>query len=233
MNKVKALKSDVESGTKRKRYVRRKRLTDVGTAVDPDQENVRVAIYVRVSKEEQIEGHSLDAQRNTCIEFAQKRGWQVRDVYEDSGFSAKDVQRPAFKKMMTDAGEDLFDIVLVYKLDRFSRNFGDTLSSFKHLDDNKVAFTSVMENFDFSSAQGRSFLNTMSTIVQQYLENPSAEIEKGKKEIINKGLHNDDPPFGYIKNKETKKIEIVPEEAEAVKMLFELAAAIKHASDDS
>ena len=233
MNKVKALKSDVESGTKRKRYADSKRLTDVGTVLNPNQDNFRVAIYTRVSKGEQDNGHSLDAQRNACIAFAQKRGWQVKEIYEDPGFSAKDVQRPAFKKMMMDAGEDLFDIVLVYKLDRFSRNFGDTLSSFKHLDDNKIAFTSVEESFDFSSAQGRSFFNTMSAMVQRYLENPSAEIEKGKKEIINKGLHNDAPPFGYIKNKETKKIEIVPEEAEAVKMSFELAAAIKHASNDS
>jgi len=157
MNKVKALKSDVTYGSSRKRYVRSKRLTDVGTAVSRNQENVRVAIYVRVSKGEQIEGHSLDAQRNTCIEFAQKRGWQVRDVYEDSGFSAKDVQRPAFKKMMTDAGEDLFDIVLVYKLDRFSRNIGDMLSSVKYLDDNMIALTSVEENFEFSSTLGRLF----------------------------------------------------------------------------
>jgi hypothetical protein len=73
----------------------------------------------------------------------------------------------------------------------------------------------------------------MSTIVQQYLENPSAEIEKGKKESLKKDLDNNAPPLGYIKNKETKKIEIVPEEAEAVKSSFELAAVAKHASNDS
>jgi site-specific DNA recombinase len=160
MNKAKALKSDVESGTKRKRYADSKRLTDLGTVLNPNQDNFRVAIYTRASKGEQDNGHSLDAQRNACIAFAQKRGWQVRDVYEDSGFSAKDVQRPAFKKMMTDAGNNLFDVVLVYKLDRFSRNIGDMLSSLKYLDDNKIAFTSVEENFEFSSTEGR-LLNMM------------------------------------------------------------------------
>ena len=155
MNKVKALKSDVESGTKRKRYADRKRLTDVGTVLNPNQDNFRVAIYTRASKGEQDYGHSLDAQRNACIAFAQKRGWQVREIYEDPGFSAKDTQRPAFKTMMKDAGNSLFDVVLVYRLDRFSRNIGDMLSSFKYLDDNKIAFTSVEENFEFSSTEGR------------------------------------------------------------------------------
>jgi len=157
MNKVKALKSDVESGTKRKRYADSKRLTDVGTVLNPNQDNFRVAIYTRASKGEQDNGHSLDAQRNACIAFAQKRGWQVREIYEDPGFSASDAKRPAFQTMMADAGNNLFDVVLVYKLNRFSRNIGDMLSSFKYLDDNKIALTSVEENFEVSSTLGRLF----------------------------------------------------------------------------
>ena len=137
MEKDKAAKSDIEISPRRKRYAHRKRLTDVGTALNPNQENIRVAIYVRVSKEEQVEGHSLDAQKSVCNEFAKKRGWKVKEIFEDPGFSAKDVRRPAFQKLMKDAGDDLFDVVLVHKLDRFSRSIGDTLSSFKYLDDNK------------------------------------------------------------------------------------------------
>lgn len=152
MRKDKTQKSDVEIGLRRNRYANRKRLTDVGTALSPNQKIVQVAIYVRAPKGEQVERHSLDAQRNACIEFAQQRGWQVRDVYEDLGFSARDAQRPAYMKMMTDAGNGLFDAVLVHKLDRFSRNIEDILSAFKYLDDNKVAFTSATENFYFPIA---------------------------------------------------------------------------------
>ena len=117
---------------------------------------------------------SLGAQRNVCLEIAQKRGWNVVNIYEDPGFSAKDVKRPAFQRMMLDAENNLFDVVLVHKLDRFSRSIADTLSSFKHLDDHKVAFTSATENFDFSSAQGRLFFNMMTVFAQWYLENLSA-----------------------------------------------------------
>ena len=157
MNKVKSLKSDVESGTKRKHYADSKRLTDVGTVLNPNQDNFRVAIYTRASKGEQDNSHSLDAQRNACIAFAQKRGWQVREIYEDPGFSASDTKHPAFQTMMADAGNNLFDVVLVYTLDRFSRNIGDMLSSFKCLDDNKIPLTSVEENFEFSRTLGRLF----------------------------------------------------------------------------
>lgn len=91
--------------------------------------------------------------------------------------------------------------------------------------DHKVAFTSATENFDFSSAQGRLFFNMMTVFAQWHLENLSAESVKGKREMFNKGLHNGAAPFGYRKVKETKQIEIVPEEGEAVKMAFELAAS--------
>jgi DNA invertase Pin-like site-specific DNA recombinase len=220
--------SDIEISPRRKRYANRKRLTDTGISLDPHSKNVRVAIYVRVSKEEQVEGHSLDAQRNVCVEFAKKREWRVVEVYEDPGYSAKNNKRPAFQRMMKDADNGLFDVVLVHKLDRFSRSISDTLASFKSMDERKVAFTSATENFDFSTAQGRLFFNMMAIFAQWYLENLSAESVKGKKELFNKGLHNGAPPFGYIKNKETRKIEVVPDEAEAVRMAFELAAAGAH-----
>jgi DNA invertase Pin-like site-specific DNA recombinase len=228
MQKDKRLHSDIEVSPRRKRYANRKRLTDIGMSLNPDSKNIRVAIYVRVSKEEQVEGHSLDAQRNVCVEFAQKRGWGVMEIYEDPGFSAKDIQRPAFQKLMKDVENGNFDVVMVHKLDRFSRSISDTLASFKFMDENKVAFTSATENFDFSTAQGRLFFNMMTVFAQWYLENLSAESVKGKKELFNKGLHNGAPPFGYIKNKEAKKIEIVQEEADAVRVAFDLAAAGAH-----
>ena len=83
MQKDKNPNSDIEISPRRKRYSNRKRLTDVGTALKTDQENIRAVIYTRVSKEEQVEGHSLDAQRNVGVELAGKRGWKLVDVYED------------------------------------------------------------------------------------------------------------------------------------------------------
>jgi len=83
MQKDKNPNSDIEISPRRKRYSNRKRLTDVETALKIDQENIRAVIYTRVSKKKQVEGHSLDAQRNVCVEMAEKRGWNVAGVYED------------------------------------------------------------------------------------------------------------------------------------------------------
>jgi len=83
MQKDKNPNSDIEISPRRKRYSNPKRLTDVETALKLDQENIRAVIYTRVAKKKQVEGHSLDAQRNVCDEIAGKRGWKLVEVYED------------------------------------------------------------------------------------------------------------------------------------------------------
>lgn len=213
----------VEQSHFRKSATNRPRLMDGGIKLD-EIENVRVAIYTRVSKEEQAEaGYSLAAQQNACQEFCESRGWIITEVYEDGGFSAKDDNRPAFQRLIADAKEQKFNTVLIHKLDRFSRSIEHTFSYFKLLSANEIALTSVSEKFDFSSAQGRLFFRMMAIFAQWYLENLSAEAVKGKEEMFRQGIHNGAPPFGYIKN-ENGQIEIVPEEANAVQQAFELAA---------
>ena len=220
----KAPPADVEISPHRKKSTYRKRLMD-GIAQNLDVERgARVAIYIRVSSEEQLEGHSLGAQRRVCTDVAEKRGWNVYHVYEDPGFSAKDDRRPAFLQMMADAEQSLFQIILVHKLDRFSRSIENTLFYFKKMNQYNVVFASATENFDFSSSQGRLFFNMMAVFAQWYLENLSAESVKGKEEMFRKGIHNGMVPFGYIRDEKTHKIKVVPDEAEAVRTAFEMAA---------
>lgn len=213
----------VEKSHFRRSSVNRPRLMDAGIKLD-EIDNVRVAIYTRVSKEEQAEtGYSLAAQQNACREFCESRGWTITEVYEDGGFSAKDDHRPAFQRLMADAQAGKFNTVLIHKLDRFSRSIEHTFSYFKLLSANEIALTSVSEKFDFSSAQGRLFFRMMAIFAQWYLENLSAEAVKGKDEMFRQGIHNGALPFGYTKN-DQGQVEIVPEEAEAIQQAFELAA---------
>ena len=83
----------------------------------------------------------------------------------------------------------------------------------------------MAEKFDFSSAQGRLFFRMMAIFAQWYLENLSSEAVKGKDEMFNQGRHNARPPFGYTRVYPSKEIITIPEQAEAVKMSFELAAS--------
>lgn len=158
---------------------------------------MRTAIYVRVSMREQVEGYSLDAQEQACRQLAKDRGYEIVRIYRDEGLSGKTTERPAFQQMMRDAEAGMLDLVLVHKLDRFSRSVVDVLLSLQVLEERHVAFVSVSENFDFASPVGRVTLTMLSAIAEWYLTNLGAETAKGKKARAEAGLWNSDVCFGY------------------------------------
>lgn len=85
---------------------------------------MRCAIYRRVSTDEQAEkGFSLENQKLRLESFATSQGWEVVEDYVDDGFSGKDTNRPALQRMFSNV--DKFDVILVYKLDRFTRSVKD------------------------------------------------------------------------------------------------------------
>src|SRR3712207_1326008 len=114
----------------------------------PAPTSLRAAAYIRVSSEEQLEGHSLDAQRRAIEQACAERGWQIVAWYADEGVSAHtdDVaKRPAFHRMIRDAEARRFDAVVVHKLDRFARSVVVALSTFKRLSDLGISFLSLSE----------------------------------------------------------------------------------------
>ena len=106
---------------------------------------MRCAIYVRVSREEQLEGWSLDAQLEQCQALAALRKWQIAHVYEEPGRSAKTDLRPAFQRLMHHAAARRFDLILVHKLDRFSRSLADVVKNVAQLKEVDVGLVSVAE----------------------------------------------------------------------------------------
>jgi hypothetical protein len=82
---------------------------------------MRAAIYIRVSSDEQVDGWSLDAQRDQCRALAAMRKWTVVQLYEEPGISAKTDQRPVFQQMMRAAIAHRFDVIVVHKLDPLCR----------------------------------------------------------------------------------------------------------------
>ena len=161
--------------------------------------STRVAIYIRIStgKGMQLEGHSLDAQLNICRKLAEDRGWEIVVIYREEGASAKTTKRPQFRRMMRDAHAGLFDVIIVHKLDRFSRSVADVLTIMNELEELNVAFISFAEQFDFTTPIGRATLTMMAAFAQWYLDNLSQETAKGKRARAEKGLWNSAVPFGY------------------------------------
>jgi site-specific DNA recombinase len=158
---------------------------------------MRAAIYGRFSSDMQRDGFSMEAQLAACRKLAEERGWEVVAIYTDEAKSGKTTARPDFRKMLRDAQNEYFDVLLVHKLDRFSRSVVDVLTTCRTLDEVDVALVSVMEQFDFSTPLGRMMLTMLAALAQWYLDNLSAETSKGKEARAKSGLWNGDVPFGY------------------------------------
>ena len=197
----------------------------IAKGVVPGSNGNRVAIYVRVSTQGQAEeGFSLEAQLKICRKFAGDRGWKVVAEFTEPGVSAKDDNRPEFRRMIGLARAGQFDIILTHKLDRFSRSILDVLTYLRDLNTAGVTYASATEQFDFSTPMGKMQLHIMAALAEWYLDNLSQETQKGKRARAEAGLWNGDPPFGY-RTAEKGRLDVDETEAAGVRLAFELCAS--------
>jgi site-specific DNA recombinase len=185
----------------------------------------KAIIYLRVSSEEQAQGHSLEAQERECREFLarEKPHWTLVDVYRDE-HSAKSDKRPGFQAMLKRVYVGDADAIVAHHLDRFSRNLHQILSYFKELESMGVVMAFAKDQFDFSTEEGRLQFHILAVFADWYLRNLSRETKKGKLSRVLKGLHNNQPPWGYVKG-ENGIPAPVPEEADLIVQAYELYAA--------
>jgi DNA invertase Pin-like site-specific DNA recombinase len=113
---------------------------------------MRVALYARVST---LNGQHPEMQLAELREYAAHRDWQVCEEYVDEGVSGSRESRPALNRLMTDARRRKFDAVLVWKIDRFGRSLKHLVNALADLDAYGVAFVSLRDNLDLSTASGR------------------------------------------------------------------------------
>ncbi len=166
---------------------------------------MRAALYARVSSEEQVEGYSIDAQRRAFQALVEGRGWTAYREYIEEGKSARTDninRRPAFKEMIADALARKFDVLVVHKLDRFSRNLRVTLEYFDKLSKAGVTFLSINEQMDFSTPWGGLALTLLGGMAQFYSDNLSQETKKGWHERRAQGLYCGLLPFGVMKGED-------------------------------
>jgi len=100
------------------------------------------------------------------IQAHKYEGWELYDVYEDTGFSGADLNRPELQRLIRDIRQGEIDIVLVYKIDRLSRNQKDFYFLIELFEKYNVTFISTTQNFDTFSATGRLMRNIMLTFAQ-------------------------------------------------------------------
>ncbi len=192
------------------------------------RKKLRCYIYTRVSTELQIDGYSLEAQKERLRREAKHRGMQVVGEYSDEEKSGKNIAgRPEFKQMMKDikSGKDDVDYVLVFKLSRFGRNAADTLNSLQYMEDYGVNLLCVEDNIDSAGASGKLIISVLASVAEIERANISEQTMAGRKQKARDGKWNGGfAPYGYklvAKDGEKSKVLVInEEEAELVRLIY-------------
>ncbi len=160
---------------------------------------MRCATYRRVSTEMQREeGVSLQSQKERLDAYVVSQGWTHVIDYADEGFSAKNIERPALQRMINDIKQKKFDVLLVYRLDRFVRSVADLHELLQLMDKYDVKFKSCTEVFDTTSATGRMFITIIATLAQWERETIAERVFDNMLHRSEQGKRNGAPaPFGY------------------------------------
>lgn len=196
-----------------------------------------IAIYSRKSKFTG-KGESVENQIELCKAYIRthygEKALETIEIYEDEGFSGANLRRPAFQKMMAEVRKRRFSAVIVYRLDRISRNISDFSGLIEELSRLDVAFISIKEQFDTGTPMGRAMMYIASVFSQLERETIAERIRDNMHELAKTGRWlGGTTPTGYSsesvksvtvdgKTKKACKLALIPDEAEIVRTVFSL-----------
>ncbi|WP_225340561.1 recombinase family protein [Lysinibacillus capsici] len=192
----------------------------------------KVAIYARVSTTEQAEeGYSIDEQIRVLKEFCEKEGYVVYDEYVDRGISGKNITgRPAIKRLLADAEQKKFDIVLVWKMNRLARKSLDLMNIVEQLNSKNIAFRSYTEKYETETPTGKLHFQMMAAIAEYERNNIAENVKMGMIARAKDGQWNGGQVMGYDvveKDSENKKrkqtgLQINEQEAKIIRLIFQM-----------
>lgn len=184
----------------------------------------RAAIYLRVSTSYQADRDSLPMQRKDLVGYCEY-ALNISDytVFEDAGYSGKNTDRPAFQKMMMQIRNGMYSHLLVWKIDRISRNLLDFAQMYEELKTLGVTFISRNEQFDTSTAMGEAMLKMVLIFAELERKTTAERVTATMISRANDGTWNGGRvPFGYDYNKETQTFSINGDESYIVLQMYDL-----------
>ena len=180
-------------------------------------------IYTRVSTAMQVDGYSLDAQKDKLRKYAAFQDYYVAGEYSDEGKSGKSVDgRPEFMRMLRDIeeGKDRISYVLVFKLSRFGRNAADVLTSLQRMQDFGVNLICVEDGIDSSKDSGKLMISVLSAVAEIERENILVQTMEGRRQKAREGKWNGGfAPYGY--KLVDGQLQIAEDEAEIIQLIFD------------
>ncbi len=219
------------------------------TIKDEQIEPLRVALYIRVSTEEQAERYGPNLQKDSLLGLIRSRGKLANKkdvlelageqyIYMDDGVSGttNPDERPAFSKLKEDVlhapdGVKPFDIVAVYKIDRFARKLSVLLDIIEFFETNEIKFISANESIDTSTPFGRAVLGIIGVIAELEIQTIKMRTQDGRMQAIKRGVPMGTfTTYGYTKG-EDKLRKVFEEEAQTVREIFNLFVNQKRTPD--
>lgn len=195
---------------------------------------MKIAIYSRKSKFTG-KGESIENQIEMCENYINSHfsdDTHSISVFEDEGFSGKNLNRPQFQTMMSEEHKNPFDLIIVYRLDRISRNVGDFSSLIDELNGYNTAFVSIKEQFDTSTPMGRAMMNIAAVFAQLERETIAERVKDNMYMLARTGRWlGGVTPLGYdskkvenLDSKDSKRFYfklVQNDEIETVKLIFD------------
>ncbi len=180
-------------------------------------------LYTRVSTSMQVDGYSLDAQRDKLRKYAEYEDMIVAGEYSDEGFSGKNIQgRHEFQRMLQDIQDckDCVEYVLVFKLSRFGRNAADVLNSLQLMQDFGVNLICVEDGIDSSKDSGKLMISVLSAVAEIERENIRTQTMAGREQKAREGKWNGGfAPYGY--RLEKGELLIAEDEVDVIRTIFD------------
>lgn len=186
----------------------------------------KIAVYARQSVDKK-DSMSIETQIELCMNFINTNPQHDPvEVYSDKGYSGKNTLRPDFQRLLTDVKEDRVSKIVVYKLDRISRNLLDFVSMYQEFENHKVEFGSVNETFDTSTATGRSMLKISMIFAEMERETIQMRVRDNYyQRIRTDGRWAGGPaPYGFVNSRTIDgkpTLQINDEEMETVHYVFD------------
>ena len=191
---------------------------------------VRVALYIRVSTDEQVRhGYSLRSQEDELVRVAKERGWKIVKIYRDEGNSARKpaLKRPVMMELLEDVKAGKIDLIAFIKLDRWFRNVQEYHKVQAILDQYKVEWTATMEDYSTLTSDGRLKINIMLSVAENEADKTSDRIKfvndgkVARKEAI---FIKRTSPFGYTVEKidGVNRVVIDPDREDPTRYFFNL-----------
>lgn len=183
----------------------------------------KVAVYTRVSTEEQATGgFSLDAQLDRLRSVCKAKEWAIAGEYVDGGYSGRNTRRPAYQQMFEEINN--WDGILILKMDRIHRSVKNALAMFEQLEKQGKHFISFSENIDTSTAMGRAMMTITLVFAQLESEQIGERVSFGLLQKVkeSKEFMGHKTPFGY--DWDSKKHRFIPiqKELDLIKSVFQM-----------